>query len=240
VVNAITMSPDDTLAAWVDGSDEVRVLESGVEEPVTLSGVPLPEETAGFPTVDAVLGAGCADNGCIAYAGDGTTTSAGATLDGPVELSTRTPLRITDVSLDGDRWAVSFLPDQDEQFGCSGIYDVKADEVTARSCETSGLRFAPDGEHLLGMRGDNSMYGQVEVYDQELGQVFVYDPGGRRVVKAAAWADDTHLLVVTSELRSRPEWNLLRVPIDGGDPEVLAGPVDGPNPESASAFVLSD
>ena len=36
------------------------------------------------------------------------------------------------------------------------------------------------------------------------------------------------------------EWSLLRVPIDGGEPEVVAGPVDGPNPESASAFVVSD
>jgi hypothetical protein len=70
--------------------------------------------------------------------------------------------------------------------------------------------------------------------------VTVFDPPDRRVVKAAAWADDSHLLVVTSDLTAHPEWSLLRVPIDGGTPETVVGPVDGPNPESSSAFLLSE
>jgi len=237
-VNALTMSQDDDLVAWVDESYRVQVLESGVDEPVTLSGIPLPGET--FPSIDAVAGSGCAEGGCTAWGGDGNTTSVAATVDGPLDLSTSKPLRVTDVSPDGRRWAVSLPPAPDEQFGCSAIYDVETGEVLARSCETSGLRFAPDGEHLLGMRGDNSMYGQVEVYDQELQQVKVYDPEGQRVVKAASWADGSHLLVVTAGLGARPEWSLLRVPIDSGDAETLVGPVEGPNPEVASAFLLSD
>jgi hypothetical protein len=237
-VNALTMSPDDALVAWVDESGQVQVLESGVDEPVTLSAIPVPDET--FLIVNAVTGSGCADGGCTAWGGDGSTTSAAATTDGPVDLSTSQPLRITDVSPDGQRWAVSFPPAPDEQFGCSAIYDVETDEVRADNCETSGLRFAPDGEHLIGMRGDNAMFGQVEVYDQELREVTVFDPPDRRVVKAAAWADDSHLLVVTSDLTAHPEWSLLRVPIDGGTPETVVGPVDGPNPESSSAFLLSE
>jgi hypothetical protein len=169
-----------------------------------------------------------------------TTTKLSLRSEPGIDLETSQPLRVAAVSPDGARWAVSFPPDEGEQFGCSGIYDVENDEVQVRNCETSGLRFARDGEHLLGMRGDNAMYGQVEVYDQDLQQVMVYDPEGGRVVKAASWADESHLMVVTADLGARPQWSLLRVPIDGGEPETLVGPVGGPNPESASAFLLSD
>ena len=92
------------------------------------------------------------------------------------------------------------------------------------------------------MRGDNAMYGQVEVYDQSLEQVLVYEPGRMAASsRTAAWADD----VAPARRHRRPgrpgrSGHLLRVPIDGGEPETLVGPVDGPNPERASAFVLSD
>jgi len=84
------------------------------------------------------------------------------------------------------------------------------------------------------------MYGSVEVYDADLRQVLVYDPEGGRVVTSASWEDESHLLVVTAGLDARPEWSLLRVPVDGGSPETLVGPVDGPNPEAGTAFLLSD
>ena len=124
-----------------------------------------------------------------------------------------------------------FPPAEGEQFGCSGIYEVETGRVLARNCDTSGLRFAPYGRHLLGMRGDNAMFGQVQVYDEELPQVSVYQPPGKGVVKTAAWADESHLFVVIADLDSQPGWSLLRVPIDGGAPETVVGPVAGPNPE---------
>ncbi len=239
--NAFTMSPDDDLVAWVDRSARVQVLESGVTEPTPFQwGIPMPGEAVG--SIDAVYGSDCAHDGCTVLGGDFTTTTTSLSLrsEPGVDLSTSEPLRVTDVSRAGEHWAVSYPSSQDEQYGCSGIYDVATDEIQARSCETSGLRFAPDDEHLLGMRGDNAMYGQVEVYDRELRQVMVYDPEGKRVVKAAAWADASHLLVVTADLGPQPQWLLLRVPIDGGEPETVAGPVEGPNPENASPFLLSD
>ena len=54
--------------------------------------------------------------------------------------------------------------DADPQYGCSGLYDPAAATMVARSCETSNLQFAPDGQHLLGMRGDNNMYGSADVF----------------------------------------------------------------------------
>jgi hypothetical protein len=144
------------------------------------------------------------------------------------------------VSPDGEQWAVSFPPGPDQQFGCSGLYDVETNRILARNCDTSGLRFAPDGQQLFGMRGDNDMYGRVEVYDQDLRQPVVYDPGDQVVVKDVAWADESNLLVVTAVLTGRPQWSLVRVPIDGGDPETVVGPVDGPHAELPSVFRLSE
>ncbi|WP_028651313.1 hypothetical protein [Nocardioides halotolerans] len=239
--NAITMSADDTLAAWVDDNLRVVVLESGVPEPTTYDwGIPLPGESSG--SVDAVFGSDCAHDGCTVLGGDfsTTTTRLERRSEPGADLETSEPMRITDVSPDGERWAVGFQPGDDEQFGCSGIYEAETGQVLARSCETSGLRFAPDGHHLLGMRGDNAMFGQVEVYDQDLQQVTVFEPPGKRVVKGATWADESHLLVVTVGLGATPDWTLLRVPIDGGEPETLVGPVDGPNAEMWSPFLLSE
>ena len=241
VVNAITMSADDTLAAWIDENSRVVVLESGVAEPTTFDwGIPMPGEATGG--IDAVYGSDCAHDGCTVLGGDysTTTTMLTARSEPGTDLSTSQPLRVEDVSPDGDLWAVEFPSAPDHQFGCSGIYEVATDRVLATSCRTSGLRFAPDGKHLLGMRGDNAMFGQVEVYDEELRRVIVFDPPGRGVVKAASWADESHLLVVTADLADQGQWSLVRVPIDGGEPETVADAVDGPNPENASAFVLSD
>ena len=70
--------------------------------------------------------------------------------------------------------------------------------------------------------------------------VLTYEPDDGFVVKDWGWEDAEHLLVVVAELDNPSEWSLLRVPIDGGEPETLVGPVAGPNPERASAFVLSD
>ena len=86
------------------------------------------------------------------------------------------------------------------------------------------------------------MWGSVEViqWGEGVDPVLTYEPDEGFTVKAWGWADTTHLLVVVAGLDSPPEWSLLRVPIDGGEPETVVGPVDGPNPEGASAFVLSD
>ena len=240
-INAIKMSADDTLVAWTDEDHRVVVLETGVTEPITFQwGIPMPGE--GFGSIDAVYGSDCAHDGCTVLGGDfSTTTTTLSRRAGPgTDLETSEPLRVTDVSPSSDVWAVSFPPADGDQFGCSGIFEVETGQVLARNCDTSGLRFAPDGQHLLGMRGDNGMFGRVEVYDRDLQQLRVYDPEGGRVVKAAAWEDGSHLLVVTAGLDTRPEWSLVRVPIDGGSPQTLVGPVDGPHPEAGTAFLLSD
>jgi hypothetical protein len=239
--NAITMSADDTLAAWIDDNHRVVVLESGVTEPTTFAwGIPMPGEADG--SIDAVYGSGCANDGCTVLGGDFTTTTTTLSLrsEPGIDLETSEPLRIEDVSPSGELWAVSFPPAEGEQFGCSGLYDVEAGQVIARNCNTSLLRFAPDGQHLSGMRGDNDMFGQAEVYDLALKPVDVFDPGKNTVLKDVAWADASHLLVVTAGLDRHPSWSLLRVPIDGGDPETVTGPVDGPSAEDRSTFRLSD
>jgi hypothetical protein len=111
----------------------------------------------------------------------------------------------------------------------------------ARSCDTTLWSYSPDGAHLTGARGDNQMWAAVEVLDEDLEQVLSYEPGDGQVIKDWGWADADHLLVVVVGLEgARPDWSLLRVPIDGGEPEVVEGPIPGPNAESAPFFLVSD
>ena len=243
-LNHITMSADDTLAAWVDGDSRVVVLESGVAEPTTFEwGIPMPGESSGI--IDAVYGSDCANDGCTVLGGDFNTTTTKLTVrsEAGIDLKTSEPLSVVDVSPDGEQWAVTFPPtDDSEQFGCSGVYFPATDLVTARTCESTYWQFSPDGTHLTAARGDNSMWGSVEVikWGEGVHPVLTYEPDDGFTVKDWGWADTEHLLVVVAGLDDPSTWSLLRVPIDGGDVETLVGPVDGPNAESPSVFVLSD
>jgi hypothetical protein len=228
--NVITLSARDDVAAWVGDDYRIRVLSAGAERPAVMHGVPMPGEGVG--SIDAVLDAG------HLLAGDFATTTHEITAEGAVPLRLSRPMRVDDVSPDGSLWAVSYPDDADPQFGCSGLYDPDADRLVAKNCATSGLRFAPGGEHLLGMRGDNNMAGSVEVFDLDLEQVGSFSPDPA-VVSRAAWADADHLVVTTADWHDN-QWSLVRVAVDGTDPQVLEGPDTGGNPETEVEYLLSE
>lgn len=228
--NAITMSADDTAVAWVGDDLRIDVLASGAPGPTELPGIPMAGEAVG--SIDAVLDAE------HLLVGDYSTTTGELTPQGHQDLTTSQPLRVTDVSPDGSLWAVQFPDRSDPQFGCSGLYDPQAQELVTEYCETSGLQFSPDGQHLLGTRGDNNMAGEVEVLDLDLHPVGTYDPSPQ-VVSRAGWDDADHLLVSVAGIDDN-QWSLERVDIDGFDAEVVAGPAAGRNPEFVAEYLLSE
>ena len=229
--NAITADARGDAVAWIGEDFRIRVLSSGATEPATMAGVPMGGEAVG--SIDAVL---APDQVLV---GDGSDTTGEVTPDGYRPLRTAQRFQVDDVSPDGSLWAVHYPASADQQFGCSSLYDPEGDRFVAKSCTTSELRFAPDGRHLLGMRGDNQMYGSVEVFDTDLGQIRSWSPGASTVVKGAAWDDSSHLLLVTAGLGAQPRWSLVRLPL-GDAPDVVAGPEAGPNAELPPTFLLSD
>lgn len=232
---ALTMSPTDELAAWTEGS-RVQVLESGQAQPVALAHMPVSAGT--IPMVDAVSGDHCASGGCRAILSDGTETTSEVTTNGVRELATSRPLRVTAVSPDGRTWAVGFPAASEQQYGCVGLYDVASAAVTARTCATSNLRFAPDGEHLVGGFFENNMARRVTVLDTRLRPVSTYAPANRAVVRVA-WADPTHLLAAVAGVDDQ-RWSLERVDIGDGSATTLEGPVAGGNPEITSDYMFGD
>jgi hypothetical protein len=230
--NAITMSPTDDAVAWVGADFRVRVLASGAAGPVTMAGVPMPGESPG--SIDAVLSP---DHLLV---GDWNTTIGEVTPDGYREITTSEPLRVTDVSPDGDLWAVQYPDRSDPQFGCAGLYDPGAATMLATNCETALLRFAPDGQHLTGAKGDGGTWASVEVFDRDLDLVGTLRPDGRGAVKDWAWADSDHVYLALGEGAGNPSWRLVRSTLDGTTAETVAGPTSGPIPELASGFILSE
>lgn len=232
-----TMGEEDRTVAWTGPDYRLRVLESGSPDPLIFPGIPMPGEGEG--SIDAVLGSGCADGGCRVLGGDYVTTTVEITLEGARDLSLPEPFRVDDLSPDGSRWAVTFPPaTESDQFGCVGLYDVDAGAVLARNCDTSGLRFAPDGRHLLGLRGDNNLFGQADVLDLELRPVRT-QVTPERVVSRAGWVDGEHLAVSVVDLDGS-RWSLVRVPLDGGAVQTLDGPAPGGNPEQEAEYVFSE
>lgn len=229
-VNALAISPDGQSVAWVDADSTVVVLSAGETEPVELAAIPMSAETGG--TIDAVVDAE------HVLVGDGNTTTGEVTPDGYRELTTVQAFHVDDVSPDGSRWAVSYQAAADPQFGCSSLYDPAVDRLVAKNCTTSHLRFSPDGQRLLGMRGDNNTYGDVATYDLSLtriGRIQLDD----EVVSAANWSGSGTLLVATTTLDGTT-WSLNRYAYDARGREVLVAPFRGRVPEAAREFVIAE
>lgn len=226
-------SADGDAAAWIEEDGTVRVLASGVAEPVALGQVEVDPDFGAM--VDVVLGP---DRVLV----DVGTATIDVTADGAVPLETSRPLQVEDASPQGILWAVSYADDTDPQFGCAGLYDPASGALVAESCDTASLRFSPDGQHLTGAKGDNASWGSVEVFDTELRQVLSFDPPGRQVVTDWAWADAETLRVVVVDTSGDPQWSVVLVPIDGGPTTVELGPTTGAFPEAGlpSTFSLSD
>ena len=228
----IRMSPGNDAVAWMQGDGTVMVLESGSPQPVELGTVEA--EDPFYPMIDAVVDAE------HVLVGDGNTTTTEVTPGEMRPLTTTEPLRVTDVSPDGTLWAVQYADDADPQFGCVGLYEPGAGQMTARNCESAGLRFSPDGQHLLGMRGDNSMFGDATVFDRDLGIVGQWESsGGGDVLKSVVWVDAGHLLASETNWKDST-WSLARVDLTWSDREVLDGPVEGGNPETTNEYLLSE
>lgn len=233
-----TMGVDDRTVAWDDPNFGIQVLESGAAEPIEFPGVPMPGEAVA--AINAVLGSGCAGGGCTLIGGGDADATYEITLaDGAVELATPEPFRVESVSPDKTLWAVQYADDADPQYGCSGLYDVAANTIVARTCDTSNLEFAPDGQHLFGMRQEGGpITDSLSVLDLDLTEVRSFEPAGR-LVSDVGWQDADHLLVGVADLEGT-EWSLLRVPVAGGAAEELVGPVAGELPEMVQEFLVSD
>lgn len=230
--NAITTSAQDDAVAWIAQDSTVRVLSSGVAEPTELPKIPAPDETRA--SIDAVVDAG------HLLVGDGTTTTGELSADGYQELSTSEPLRVRDLSPDGELWSVHYDDDSDPQFGCSGLYDPAAQEMVARACGTGDLLFSPDGRHLVGLAGDGGGYGIGATYDLDLEERGRFESTGEGdVISRAAWADATHLVVAWANWQTS-RWSLEHVGLGWDDGEVVVPEEPGPSPELGMAFPLSE
>ncbi len=234
-LNHVVLGPTAQTAAWIGDDGAVRVLEAGVPEPTVLATPP--SRRSSLTLVDAVLGTDCADGGCRVLVGDGSTTTHEVTLEAAKPFDLGEPVRVSDVSPDGGLWAYSEPPGRNAQYGCVGLYDVATASTTARSCETYGLSFSPDGRYLDGAFAENNMLGNVQVLDLSLEPVLAYEPGKDRVVSRTGWASPDSLLVSVGGFDNR--WSLLEVPVDGSAPTTVAGPVAGENPEFGAEFLPS-
>ena len=138
---------------------------------------------------------------------------------------------MSDVSPDGDLWAVSFTATEGQDLGCAGLYDPDADKVVARSCDVYGLTFAPDGAHLLGGYYDNNMASDVSVLDRDLKQVGGFAPEGRTaaVSRAAPGTDPTAPAGERGGPGRADTWSLERVDRRGRRPpqDRRTGPAPG-------------
>lgn len=230
---AIRMSPDNSAVAWMEGDGSVMVLASDSPDPVELGAVEVQDPI--YPMIDAVVDAE------HVLVGDGSTTTTEVTPDGVRALPTSEPLRVTDVSPDGDLWAVQYADDKaDPMFGCVGLYAPEAARMVARNCESANLRFSPDGQHLLGARGDNAMLSDATVFDRDLGVVGHWESAGNGdVLKGVGWLDADHLLVTETNWKDS-SWALVRVDLTWSDREVVDTVENGGNPENMSEFLLSE
>lgn len=235
LVNDLTTGDEGRTVGWIGADRRVQVLESGQEAPTALARVP-----RDVYAVEVIRGYDCAEGLCTAWVGDGTRVTQYVDLDGssPVTADTLPFERVWDVSSTGELWAVELPSGPDEQHGCSALWHAVESQIVAETCETSELSFSPDDQHLLGLVGDNNMYGEATVLDADLRPVLTYEPDDDQAISQAVWADATRLDVSVVD-PDTSAWSLVRVGVDGST-EVLDGPAPGGNPESVAEYVFAE
>jgi hypothetical protein len=212
-----------TAVAWIGLDSRPRSLVAGAGEPLQWDGQLASGRTPPFPV--QVL-PGCDEQACemVAELSGGTLgeaqTLVTAASDGEVAtVGLPGLLRAFDVSPDGTLVSGYTAVDDERAEACSGVVEVATGELLWETCDASSLRFSPDGSTALGTDAYLDGFGQsfVQVFSAEDGQPLSRYEGG--TVFDYRWADDESFLV--SIQTNAGENLLLRVGVDGGDPEVL-------------------
>lgn len=208
--------------AWFDPDGEPRVLLAGDAEPFTLpvgrTGgrvAPTPREVLpGCTLVDCAVLVEVYDDSV-----DGSTLYT-VTNRGEIDSLDRLGLlTVQDISPDGALVSGIVSADEFGQEYCSGVLVFATGEELWRTCEAGSFRFSPDGTRVLGIDAYLDGFGHsfVEVRDALGGEVQGRYEGG--TVFDETWeSTDSYLVSIQT---NAGENLLLRVGVDGGDPEVL-------------------
>jgi hypothetical protein len=233
--------------AWAGADGRLRVLRTGEREPLVLAASPKPERDVvkglyGYELV-AVRCDGPAP-GCAVvtyYDARSTTLPPGIRRSVSVRVTAGgweplaragPPARPPVESPDGTNRLVA------QSDGCVSLVERATGDEVARTCDVSSLSWSPSGEHLVGISEDG-----IRVLDRRLEPVRTIPRPPGAVDLDRAWADDDSLLLVVmgeDEVVPDPapggdrpgglyDWRLLDVPIDGSEPTVREGPVQGPH-----------
>lgn len=220
--DGLATDDDGGAVAWFDPDGEPRVLLAGDAEPFTL---PV-GRTAGrvAPTPREVL-PGCTLVDCAVLVEVYDDSVDGSTLytvtnRGEIDSLDRLGLlTVQDISPDGALVSGIVSADEFGQEYCSGVLVFATGEELWRTCEAGSFRFSPDGTRVLGIDAYLDGFGHsfVEVRDALGGEVQGRYEGG--TVFDETWeSTDSYLVSIQT---NAGENLLLRIGVDGGDPEVL-------------------
>ena len=206
---------------WIDEDRRPRILVPGSDEPFVL---PVVLEGRAAPSPREIL-PGCTTTSCrmLVEVYDGSPDGSSdlvVSLDGTTEPLERLGLlSITDVSPDGA--LVSGLVSADEMTFeyCSAVLELATGTELWSTCDAGSFRFSPDSRSVLGADAYLDGFGHsfAEVRDARDGEVVRGFEAG--TVFDERWNDDESFLV--SMQTNAGENLLLRVPVDGGEPEVV-------------------
>lgn len=218
------LASDDagTAVAWTGADGRVRVLLSGSEEPVVLA-ARLDDRRAAARPLEVLPG--CTPQECVALvevyddSPDGSSQLAVGLQGQPQRLDRLGLLSISDVSPDGALVAGLVEADELEMRYCSAVVVFATGEELWRTCDAGTFRFSPDGVHVLGVDPYLDGFGHsfVEVRDALSGEPQRRYEGP--TVFDETWDSDGGYLV--SIQTNAGENLLLRLDLDGGEPEVL-------------------
>lgn len=227
----VALSADKTVAAYTTPEGDVRVWDDRGESTLATTG-----QGQDTGNAVAVTGSESCDDGCSV-----TVNPYGPESGEPVVYSTQDPDGVPlangfnyvyGVSPDGRLLSGTRTPGEPgADVGCIEIWDTTEAKMLHR-CKSGGTNFSPDSSHT----GEPAAYRDgeaawIEIRDARTGVLRVKIGGvgdsDNSQIEPVIWEDDTHYLV---NALSDGKWTLLRGDLDGRL-QVIAGPVDLPNPE---------
>lgn len=211
-----------TAVAWIGPDSRPRSLVVGSDEPLQWDGQLVSGRTPPFPV--QVL-PGCDEQVCRmvvelseAALSEGQTLVTAASDGAMATVELPGLLRAFDVSPDGTLVSGYTAVDDERAEACSGVVEVATGELLWETCDASSLRFSSDGSTVLGTDAYLDGFGQsfVQVLSASDGTPLSRFEAG--TVFDFRWESDGAYLV--SMQTNTGENLLLRVDVDGGEPEV--------------------
>ncbi|WP_151083272.1 hypothetical protein [Nocardioides cynanchi] len=210
----MAVSPDHSIASWLDDQRRPHDLEGGGTREFTLPQVPRGDGVGAVSGAQTCKEQSPEGGGCTVFVNTARRNGVFVSTSHGIVTKVGPMLRVTDVNQRG-RVTALLSKGTASSPPCWGVI-TPAGHRAFRTCRYQLDSFSTDGRLILGEHTPSASESvrrfAILRRDGSVARAFTFDIGARRSLNRLTWEDSTHLLGV---LRAGGSWSIVRIGVDG-------------------------